>query len=139
MQRFGTWLLMLLAAMPLRASVIEIGDDGVVRTAQMIQSGPGLMPTGSVQAIPPMGLKRWTVQLGAYPATELLQADWHNIVQRNADLLQEYEIVQGEATVAGRRYLRLSATGFTDLQAALDLCGQLHMRGRDCFVRSEVR
>lgn len=147
------WLLLALVAKPLAAQVLEVGEGGSVRLApgitgkQWNRMDPQLPGNPVMEAAPtgepppsdfrdlPSKTSKWAVQLGAYETLEQLEAGWRRIRERGADFLGRHMIVRIEALVDGKRYHRLSATGFPDLPAARGLCQQLRQRGLDCYVR----
>lgn len=76
----------------------------------------------------------WVVQLGAFSTPQAAKAAWGKFVGRN-DKLEQFPLVQTEATVDGRQFHRVAIAGFGDRAGALRLCEHIRANGGVCFVR----
>lgn len=72
------------------------------------------------------------VQLGAYETTEIAAADWEVIAQRFADFMGGKERVIQAAESGGESFVRLRASGFSDIEDANRFCAVLIAEGARC-------
>lgn len=88
-------------------------------------------PVEVMQAALPVGTK--LVQLGAFDSAEIAAEEWVRIQARFPDFFAEKERVIQEATSGGRRFFRLRAMNFTDLNDARRFCTALAAEGAACI------
>ena len=83
----------------------------------------------------PMSLKgRYVVQLGAFASSDRVERAWNGAVGR-LDRLANYIPASTRFSSGGGTLTRLSVGGFTQRQAAVNLCNSLRRAGGNCFVR----
>lgn len=86
-------------------------------------------PTG------PVRVSGWAIQLGAFQSLAIAQANWSRMAARH-NALSGHDGVSTSATVRGRTFYRLAATGFDSRAAAGTACASVVREGGICFVRS---
>lgn len=83
----------------------------------------------------PTSLKgRYVVQLGAFASSDRVERAWNGAVGR-LDRLANYIPASTRFSSNGGTLTRLSVGGFTQRQAAVNLCNSLRRAGGNCFVR----
>ena len=91
---------------------------------QALQAAIPAQPAGDAQ-----------VQLGAMPTPDMARVRWRQLLAAHPDLLRGMGIqLQPVRTAQGQNLFRLRAGPLRDTQQAAQLCGQLRVRGVDCFV-----
>jgi D-alanyl-D-alanine carboxypeptidase len=75
------------------------------------------------------------VQLGAYNSVAIANEAWGKLSRRYA-MLKGFEPSKTTVTVNGRKFVRLSATGFGNASSANSACSQIKAQGGACFVRN---
>ena len=93
---------------------------------------------GSTRFAPPTGAVRttgWAVQLGAYDSVGVASQAWSRLGRRHA-LLGAHDGVTTLASVDGKQFYRLAATGFASRSAAQAACNAVVHAGGRCFVRN---
>ena len=94
---------------------------------------PGVVPRQAVIPSQPVGDAQ--VQLGAMPTPEIARQRWRQLLAAHPNLLQGLGIqLQPVRTAQGQNLVRLRAGPLRDTQTAARLCGQLRVRGVECFV-----
>ncbi|MFV2033760.1 MAG: SPOR domain-containing protein [Halocynthiibacter sp.] len=73
------------------------------------------------------------VQLGAFESAEVAQSEWLRIVAVFPDSFADKARVVEEATSGGRRFYRLRAMGFSDLNQARSFCSVLLVKDAGCI------
>jgi D-alanyl-D-alanine carboxypeptidase len=77
------------------------------------------------------------VQLGAFNNAAVAKDAWAKLSRRYG-MLNNYESAKTTVTVNGRKFVRLSATGFSDAGSANAACSQIKSQGGACFVRNST-
>jgi hypothetical protein len=72
------------------------------------------------------------VQLGAYETPEIAAADWVTLSQRFAEFMEGKTRAILPAESGGEAFVRLRATGFTDIDDATRFCAVLIAEGARC-------
>lgn len=75
------------------------------------------------------------VQLGAFNNVAVANDAWAKLSKRHG-MLTGYEPAKTTVTVNGRKFIRLSATGFGNAGSANAACSQIKVQGGACFVRN---
>ncbi len=110
---------------------------------QPLRSAVALAAPGSVDAPAPAAAPTtvssrshvgWAVQLGSFASNAVARSSWASLSSRHA-ALSEHQAVSTSATVNGRSFVRLSATGFASRGEAAALCDTVRSNGGNCFVR----
>jgi hypothetical protein len=73
------------------------------------------------------------VQLGAYETAEIAAADWVTLSSRFAEFMEGKTRVIQPAESGGEAFVRLRATGFTDIDDANRFCAVLIAEGARCI------
>ncbi len=76
----------------------------------------------------------WAVQLGAYDTVGVAREAWGRLARQHA-ALGARDGVSTVASVRGRTFYRLSATGFASRAEAMSACANVAGSGGNCFVR----
>ncbi len=82
----------------------------------------------------PVRTSGWAVQLGAYDSVGVAREAWTRLARRHASL-NARDGVSTSATVRGRTYYRLAATGYASRAEAVTACASVASVGGNCFVR----
>ena len=99
------------------------------------------LPAPAVAAVPravasgPVRTSGWVVQLGAFATTAIARERWASLASRHA-ALSARDGVSTSATVNGRTFHRLNATGFNSRAEAASACASVTQGGGTCFVRT---
>lgn len=132
---------------PLRTVVASVAP---LRSAEPVPATPrraarrtnapvaALAMAGSTRFAAPTGAVRttgWAVQLGAYDSVGVASQAWSRLGRRHA-LLGSHDGVTTAATVDGKNYYRLAATGFQTRANAQAACNAVVRAGGRCFVRN---
>jgi Flp pilus assembly protein TadD len=75
------------------------------------------------------------VQLGAFNNAAVANDAWAKLSKRHG-MLKDHESTKTTVTVNGRKFIRLSATGFGNAGSANAACSQIKAQGGACFVRN---
>lgn len=75
------------------------------------------------------------VQLGAFNNPAVASDAWAKL-SRRYDMLNGYQPAKTTVTVNGRKFVRLSATGFGNAGSAKAACSLIKAKGGACFVRN---
>ncbi len=77
------------------------------------------------------------VQLGAFNNAAVARDAWAKL-SRRYDMLNGYQSAKTTVTVNGRKFVRLSATGFGNARSANAACSLIKAKGGACFVRNDT-
>ena len=126
---------------PLPAVSVATPAPVVADAARFMQT-PLVQPTpartaASAVAAAPRADGTHLVQLGSFSSEQGARRAW-SIYTRNYPELAGHEMVISEAVVRGKRYWRVSASGF-GRTAAASMCGQVRSTGNGCFAYAEGR
>lgn len=83
----------------------------------------------------PVRTSGWAIQLGAYESQAIARENWARMAARH-NALSGHDGVTTSASVGGRTFHRLNATGFDSRAEAAAACAGVASRGGTCFVRS---
>lgn len=83
----------------------------------------------------PVRTSGWAIQLGAYESQAIARENWARMAARH-NALSGHDGVTTSASVGGRTFHRLNATGFDSRAEAAATCASVASRGGTCFVRS---
>jgi D-alanyl-D-alanine carboxypeptidase len=78
---------------------------------------------------------RFAVQLGAFGSAANAQKAWGQLTRKHS-VLKGYSSSSSTATVNGKSFTRLAASGFGTYAAANAACRQIKAAGGDCLVKS---
>ena len=73
------------------------------------------------------------VQLGSFASKEAAERWWETLVEENADLMADRQMLVEETEHEGRPTYRLHANGFADQAETRDICTELLERGAHCI------
>ncbi|MEM9851872.1 MAG: SPOR domain-containing protein [Pseudomonadota bacterium] len=90
----------------------------------------GASTVSAVETVPP---GTHLVQLGAYDRRELAANDWLGLLEKHPDLLGDKKRLILEAQSGGRRFYRLRAVGFGNIEESRTLCSALLARATPCI------
>lgn len=82
----------------------------------------------------PVRTSGWAIQLGAFDSVGVAREAWSRLARQHA-ALGAHDGVSTVATVRGRTFYRLAATGFSTRAEAMSACATVASRGGNCFVR----
>ncbi len=80
------------------------------------------------------GSSNWVVQMGAYESLGVAQTKW-GALSRQFSSLNGLVGKGTNATVNGKNFVRLSASGFANQKEAIALCNAVKAKGGSCLVR----
>jgi hypothetical protein len=89
--------------------------------------------TAPVEMTGPIPAGTALVQLGAYQTAEIAAADWDVLAARFAEFMDGKSRVIQPAESGGEAFVRLRATGFTDIDDANRFCAVLIAEGARCI------
>jgi cell division septation protein DedD len=101
------------------------------RVAAVRRTGSAAEPQ---RARGPVQTTGWAVQLGAYDSNAIARENWSRLARRHA-ALSARDGVSTVATVGGRSFYRLAATGYASRAEAVSACASIARVGGNCFVR----
>ncbi len=105
---------------------------GSIATTSAATPAPTVVQVVEVSTAPiPAGTA--LVQLGAYETAEIAAADWAALQQRFAAFMADKTRVIQAAESGGEAFVRLRATGFTDIDDATRFCAVLMAEGARCI------
>lgn len=105
----------------------------VAPKAPAVKAAPAKM--ASVAAA---GSSNWVVQLGAYDSLGVAQNKW-GALSRQFPGLSGFVGKGTNATVNGKNFVRLSASGFASQKDAMALCASVKAKGGTCLVRQMAK
>ncbi|SFR44281.1 SPOR domain-containing protein [Litoreibacter janthinus] len=102
-------------------------DLAALQAQAAVASASAAVGGDTVQEIDPNTIASGTrlVQLGAFDDAETARAEWEKIAVRFEDYIDGKSRVIQEATSGGRKFYRLRAVGFEDLNASRRFCAVL--------------
>lgn len=132
---------------PLRAMVAMVAPlarpSAPARAARVARVSPAAQPAVAQPATAPapsaargpVRVSGWAIQLGAYESQAIARENWSRMAARH-NALASRDGVTTSATVGGRTFHRLNATGFDSRAEAAAACASVARAGGACFVRS---
>ncbi|MEQ1687197.1 MAG: SPOR domain-containing protein [Sphingopyxis sp.] len=117
--------------------VARVAGANVPNTAPVAAppSAPAAAALATNGARGPVRVSGWAIQLGAYESQAIARANWAQLAARHG-ALASHDGVTTSATVNGRTFHRLNATGFDSRAEAAAACASVARAGGACFVRS---
>lgn len=106
--------------------------EGPAKTAS---PAPLKLAMVDVPASKPVSVGTHVVQLGAFNNAAVANDAWAKLSKRHG-MLKGHESAKTTVTVNGRKFIRLSATGFGNAGLANAACSQIKAQGGACFVRN---
>lgn len=82
----------------------------------------------------PVRTSGWAIQLGAFDSVGVARDAWSRLARQHA-ALGARDGVSTVASVSGRTFYRLAATGFANRAEAMSACATVARAGGNCFVR----
>lgn len=101
-----------------------------IKAATAVAASPTTASTKGVTSVP-VGTR--LVQLGAYDSEAIAQKEWVRLNGKHGDLLAGKEQLIQVASSGGRKFYRLRAIGFENVEASRNLCSALLARGTPCI------
>lgn len=98
---------------------------------QKIQAATAVAASPTVSTKVPKGTR--LVQLGAYDSEEIAAKEWIKLNGKHGDLLDGKARLIQVATSGGRKFYRLRAIGFENVEESRNLCSALLARGTPCI------
>ncbi|MEQ1510307.1 MAG: SPOR domain-containing protein [Sphingopyxis sp.] len=112
-----------------RVSRVAAAPAPVAASVSAPEAAAPSTPRGSVR------VSGWAIQLGAYESQAIARSNWSRLAVRHAALAR-HDGVTTSASVSGRPYHRLVATGFDTRAEAVSVCAAVTRAGGNCFVRN---
>jgi len=108
-------------------AVLQSQTQAAVASAISALKGDAIQNSDATQGIDPANIASGTrlVQLGAFDDAATASAEWDKIAARFEDYIGGKSRVIQEATSGGRKFYRLRAVGFDDLNASRRFCAVL--------------
>ncbi len=122
-------------ARPTRIAGANLPVAAAPAAATPTGAAPVAVPLRVAAASGPVRTSGWVVQLGAFNTLAAARDNWVQMSRRHAALASS-DGVSTSATVRGRTFHRLNATGFDSRAAAASACASIQSAGGTCFTRS---
>lgn len=134
------------AAAESQIKMVEVAPSAIVADAPLIKAQEGPAKSASVApvklAMVDVPASKYiasggthAVQLGAFDNAAIANDAWAKLSKRYG-MLNGFQPAKTTVTVNGRKFVRLTATGFGNASAANAACSQIKAQGGACFVRT---
>lgn len=120
---------------PLLRAPAAAAKQAIVPSAPRTKVASTRSAAQSTAGAHPIESGRFVVQLGAFANSGVAEAAWHRTSAKVAGL-DDHQPVTARVKVKTGSFYRLSVSGFTDREAAGQVCAKVKATGGDCFVRS---
>lgn len=114
-------------------SAIPRGRPNNLSTKIQATTAVASQPDASEESVTSVPLGTRLVQLGAYDSENIATKEWNNLIGKHGDLLVGKKRLVQAAESGGRKFYRLRAMGFNNVEESRNLCSALLARGTPCI------